>query len=558
MRKTTRFLPVLIFLIGFLVYINLLGNGFVWDDEEQVLNNPYIQNFKYLPQIFKGSTFTTGGAGLSGWYYKPLMSLWFMVNWQIFGKNAWGFHLTQLFLHLTNGILIFYLFKKLFSGSEKKRAEIIAFFSALIFVIHPANCESVAYISASQEIIYTFFLLISLLTLFSPNDSLANLGASAGFFLGLLAKESAIIGLLILPLFYGKIRRDFKKGVRLLLGLIFFLWGWFILRTFFARIPLSSPKIAPIGLASTKERFLTMPYELFSYLRLIIFPVKLAIAQHQVVRSITDIRFWVGLATVASFLVLILLKLKKMNQQLAWFFFFWFVFSLAIVLNIFPLDMSIAERWLYFPLIGFLGMVGVIVLEEKRKIPSWALVGILVLLSLRTFSRTFDWRNGLTLFSQDIKVNPEAFDLQNNLGTELFRAGRIEEAAPHFEKSIELAPYWWTNYSNLGVVFERRQEPEKAKQYYQRAIENGNYYLAYENLAFLILKTETLQKAIDFANKALEKLPGNSNLRTVLVAGYSRAGDFQKAQTEAEKLFLLNPTPKNQLILETIKRKEKI
>ena len=113
---SSKVLILIILLVGFLVYVNILGNGFVWDDEEQVVNNPYIKSFTYLSKIFTGSTFQTGGAGLSGWYFKPLMSLWFMVNYSLFGKNAWGFHLTQLLLHLINVALVFLIFQKLFGS----------------------------------------------------------------------------------------------------------------------------------------------------------------------------------------------------------------------------------------------------------------------------------------------------------------------------------------------------------------------------------------------------------------------------------------------------------
>ena len=60
-----------LFIIALAVYFFSLFNGFVWDDEEQIVNNAVIQNISNLPYFFTSSTFNTGGAGLSGWYYKP-------------------------------------------------------------------------------------------------------------------------------------------------------------------------------------------------------------------------------------------------------------------------------------------------------------------------------------------------------------------------------------------------------------------------------------------------------------------------------------------------------
>lgn len=589
-RLPTSALIFLIIFFGFLVYANILGNGFVWDDEEQVVNNPYIKSFQFLPQIFTGSTFQTGGAGLSGWYYKPLMSLWFMFNWQIFGNNAWGFHLTQLLLHLINGILVFLIFEKLFIDYGENRARWTAFFISLIFVIHPANVESVAYISASQEILYTFFLLLSFMVLKifgegwheakalpdSAQQSEHRWGSSKRqelsliflstflFFLALLSKESAIIGLPVSFLYFWLIRKEKGKAVWVSFVLFLALWVYFLMRTFIAHVPLSSPHLSPIAIAEFWQRLLTIPFEIFSYLRLIFFPLNLSVAQHQVIKSAADIRFWGILPVVLILLFTLLRLLRKLKNELWKLIFCWFVISLGLVLNIFPLDMTVAERWLYFPMIGMLGMLGVLVSECLVLRPLrwrrwfWVLVIAGGLLAARTFIRTFDWRNGLTLYGHDIKLNSEAFDLQNNYGVELFRANRIDEARPHFEKSIELKPEWWTSYSNLGVIYQREGELEKAKELYRQSIANGDYYLAYENLAGLMLQTEKPEAALDFVNSALQKLPLNQNLRTILVLIYVRQKNYEQALLEAQKLYRLNPTSQNRQFLEAVLKKEKI
>ena len=103
-----------LFLLTLIVYGVSLSNGFVWDDEEQIVNNAIIQNLHNIPYLFTASTFNTGGAGgLSGWYYKPLMPFVFSIIFWMFGNNAFGFHLFDIFLHFINGVLIFILFRSL-------------------------------------------------------------------------------------------------------------------------------------------------------------------------------------------------------------------------------------------------------------------------------------------------------------------------------------------------------------------------------------------------------------------------------------------------------------
>jgi tetratricopeptide (TPR) repeat protein len=218
--------------------------------------------------------------------------------------------------------------------------------------------------------------------------------------------------------------------------------------------------------------------------------------------------------------------------------------------------MTIAERWLYFPLIGFLGLSLVFVLKNLRKIHPWlgflVLSTLIALFSFRTFLRNYDWRNGLTLFGHDIAYSKEAFDLENNLGVELFRAGKIKEARPHFEYSIELQPSWWTSYNNLGVIYEREGNLKKAREFYEKSIKNGDYCLAYENLGYLLLKTASLEETIRFLENAVRKLPQNPRLWSILALAYYQDGKQEKGLISAQKAFHLAPTKENWLLLQTI------
>ncbi|MBM3208919.1 tetratricopeptide repeat protein [Candidatus Shapirobacteria bacterium] len=495
----------LILFVGFLVYANSLPNAFVWDDEEQIVNNPYIKSWQNLPQIFSGSTFSSGGAGLTGWYYKPIMSLWFMGNFSLWKLNPFGFHLAQILLHLTNATLIFLFFTRFFS-------KITALFGALLFAVHPALTEAVVYPASSQELLYTFFLLLIFIT--TGNELLQKISPLI-FLLALLSKESAIIALPLISHYLYFLLKD-KDGA-FYFGLLGFFATLFylILRLAIAGIPLSAPHLSPISQAPLLQRLLTIPFELCSYLRLIFFPLNLFIAQHQVIGTVSDLRFLAALPLTLFFLIVTIILAIKAKKVTARFFLLWFFCSIFIVLNVFPLDMTIAERWLYFPLIGFLGFTLSVVSEYKQKIPArliYLVLIILFLFSARTVIRNANWRNGLTLFRHDSAYAKDSFDLQNNLGVELFRVGKTEEAKPYFERSIKLMPKWWTSYSNLGAVYERKGDLIKAQELYEKSIKNGDYYLAYENLCFLLIKTDSLEEASKLCQEGTRRFPGNARL----------------------------------------------
>jgi len=519
--KKEKFILLLI-LIGFLVYFNSLFNGFVWDDEEQVINNVLVHSLSNFPLFFKGSTFNPGGgSALTGLYYKPLMTFFFSVVYSIFGSKPFFFHLFQLLLHVGNAVLVFVLLEHFFKKQK------LSFFLSLIFLIHPMNAEAVVYVAALQEILFFFFGMLALTFVIKEpvrlkDNGVIYLSTSFLLLLSLLSKETGII-FFALIFFYLLI----YKRERLLNYFIFFLVSlaaYLILRFGLAGIYFQKHGLSPITRMDFWDRLISMPKIILFYLKTFFAPLDLAISQHWVVEKITwpdfsrplifDSLFFLAILAIVIFLVI-----KQYSHVAIYFLFFflWFIFALGFHLHLFSLDLTVSDRWFYLPMVGMLGMFGAI--APKLKVKSEKLkviitIIIIIILSWRTFIRTFDWRNGLTLYSHDIKISKDAFDLENNLGVELFRVGRFDEAKIHFENSTKLAPYWWTNWNNLGVIYERKGDFGKAATYYKKAIDNGNYYLAYENYSGVLIKQNKKNEAKEFLEKeALPKFPYNQKLR---------------------------------------------
>ncbi|KKP60364.1 MAG: Conserved hypothetical tpr repeat protein [Candidatus Roizmanbacteria bacterium GW2011_GWC2_34_23] len=497
----------IIVLLGLLIYSFSLFNGFIWDDEEQIVNNIFVHSVKNIPLLFQSSTFNTGGAGvLSGTYYRPLMMTFFSFVYQIFGPNPFFFHLFQLSFHILTAILIYYLFKHFFKES-------ISFFLTLIFLIHPASVEAVAYISAVQDIFYILFGILALHFVIKSKEQfefrnifLINLF----LFLALLSKETAILFFILI--FIYKLIFDRKYFFEYLIFFMMTMGIYLIFRFAVAGVFFTPYHNAPIVQASFLQRIMMIPAILFHYLKLFFYPINLAVMQHWVIRTFDFYNFLIPLFIVVTFLLFSIFKSSI-------FFFLWFIISIFPYLQFFPLDMTVAERWFYLPMIGLLGIIGTVLnkfeiqnSKFKNLTMGFALV-IILLFSIQSFIRTLDWKNGLTLYSKDIKTVSGSFDLENNFGVELFRTGDYASAKIHFEKSTKLAPYWWTNWNNLGAIYEREKNYQKAIEYYQKAIDNGQYYLAYENLAKILVFYENDQKKTEeFLQKSLKLFPENQNL----------------------------------------------
>lgn len=540
-RLSVRWFVLIIIVFGFLIWANSLFNGFVWDDEEQIVNNPLVQKLTNIPEVFTSSTFNGGGALPTGWFYRPMMTLFYLLNYSVWGANAFGFHLFQIFIHLLNAVLVFLFFRELLLEAKISKPQVVSFLAALIFAVHPANVEAVAYIAALQESLYTFFTLLVLLLYmkvkkFDGKEIQFLLLISFLTLLVFLSKES---GFFAIPLIFVFLFLFQKKRIILWVSVTSVTSSVYLfLRLVVAKIPLNAPNIGPVANASFSERLTSVPYEFFSYFRIIFFPKDLYISQHLLVTDVSDFRFWGYLIFITIITILVVWFLLKKYSAIFFFFAFWFFGSLGMVLNIIPLDMSVAERWLYFPLIGFIGM-GAVALSQS-KIPSrfsqgalcLALIFIL-LLSARTVIRNTDWHDGLTLYGRDVLLNPDAFDLQNNYGVELFRLGKIEEAKGHFERSIELYPSWWFAYNNLGAVYDRLGDLKKAGSYYEKTLTISDYFLAYENLAFVKLRIDDTPEAVKFLEEATAKLPNNPKIRTMLAVAYYENSQFSKAELAA-------------------------
>lgn len=561
------YLITFLVLISLIIYFPSLFNSFVWDDEEQVLNNTIIQNVRNIPYLFTSSTFNTGGAGLSGFYYKPLMPISFSLNFLIWKNNPFGFHLFDLLMHICNGILVYFLLRKLFIFKKFKYAKTISFFLSLIFLLHPANTESVVYVSSTQELLYTFFLLLTFIYTFKFCQEkfsfkmliLINLF----ILLSLLSKES---GILAIPLIITFSYLFYKSRLKVLtISSVITFCLYLILRFGVAKTPLfQHNSIIPIANASIFQRLTTIPFELFSYLRIIFFPKDLFVAQHIVVNSIIDSRFYLTLPVVIVFIAFLIFIYLKNRSKLYLFFLLWLVFSFSILFNIYALDMTIAERWLYGPMVGILGLFGVLIQNflgknekttTQKSIPLVLLIPLIILvplLSFRTFTRSMDWKNNLTLFSGDEKYAKNSFDLQNNLGVALFRNGDMKSAKTHFEKSIELSPNWWTAHNNLGVIYQRAGNFKKASELYEISIKNGNYYLAFENLATIKYNTEKPKDILPFIQFSLTKLPYNETLNKIAALTYYQLQATDSAKLYAQRTFLINKTQENYNFLQTI------
>ena len=197
-------------LIAVLPYLNTLANDFLYayDDGAQILQNPYVHSFRYLKEIFGTTVWSHVGAQGVTNYYRPLMTLGYLLTYQVFGPLAYGFHLVNVILHAAVVGIVFFTAAQMFKDRWP------ALVAALAFALHPVHTESVAWIAAVTDIEVTLFFLLAFwfflkLPEFSGRRAgLVHLGMVVSFVLALLAKEQA----LTLPLLAALYEHGFRAG----------------------------------------------------------------------------------------------------------------------------------------------------------------------------------------------------------------------------------------------------------------------------------------------------------------------------------------------------------
>lgn len=500
-----------------ITYINILPNKLFFDDEELIYKNFYVQNLSYFPKYF--TTNMIAGAGKTSNMYRPVLTLSFALDWRIWKNNPAGFHLTSLILHALNGILVFMLVRKIF------RDKLLAFLTAIFFIVHPFQSEPVAYASGRTDPLYAFFLLLSVL-LFSGfiNDNFRKFRKyclSVVFaVLSVLSKEVAVILPIILTLLIfvpaGRKKEDILKSGILLIPFYLISFVYVFLRLtvlnfvnslnfYSGGLFNSSLKLYSQNLA---VRFFTFGWVFFQYIALTFFPKNLIIARTPVIiESFLNIWVIMFLLTVTG-LLFVSIKIRK-NQPVFIFSFLWFFICLFPVSGVIPINNVIAEHYLYLPSVGmflpFAYFFGKLLKKTGPvKIISTAIVSVLLLLMIiRTVKRTFDWRDPITFYTISLIQTPGHLPMWNNLAMAYQDNGQTDRAIAEYQKLIKAADFYPNTHHNLANAYRNEGRFKEAETEYLAALKmDPNFIFSYYGLLGLYKQTGETDKY----NKIMETL----------------------------------------------------
>lgn len=457
-------------LFGFAVRAPALQGQLVWDDQYLAHDNPFIKSPLLILEAFRHYLFLDSFSG----HYRPVQNISFILDYMLWNTNTYGFHLTNVLLHVLGGILLYFLLRKLFVSDRVSPSatcqtfSLAAFVVALLWVVHPVHSAAIDYISGRADSLAFVFACSGWLLVLFAREIKSNwsrltchgLAAMCGL-LSLCSRESACVwfALFLLHVFFFEKQIGRRAKIALLGACVILLGIYGGLR----QLPERRPGVAPSSGWSRPTRGILMLRALGDYGRLMILPSSLHM--ERTVIDPDNYRTKESWRHSASSEYLSLLGLavattmlygsfrKGTGQSLRIFGACWFLFGYLPISNLIELNATSAEHWLYLPSVGFLIFLAGCAIDLRpmyRKF-SIALAGIaLVGFSVRSAIRSTDW------------VTPEAF----------------------YRRTLAAGGMTTRIGVNLALIYANRGEYAKAEQIYRRVLAiTPDYPIARTNLA---------------------------------------------------------------------------
>jgi protein O-mannosyl-transferase len=586
--KRRAVLSLLLTLLALTVYNPVARNDFVnYDDIAYVTGNRHVQSGLTWATV-RWSFESTEAAN---WH--PLTWLSHALDSELFHLKPSGHHYTSLLLHTLAAVLLF-LFLNEITGLVGRSAVVAA-----LFAVHPVNVESVAWVSERKNVLCTVFFLLGLwaYSRYARQPSLKRyLAVLFAFALGLMSKPMVVtFPFVLLLLDYWPLgRMNFAPGAIEDSGASLHCkpqpWGRLVLE----KLPLLTLSaasavvtiIAQKGGGALRAQYafsaraanIVVSYSL--YIGKGIWPTRLAAIYPF---PMAGLPWW---KVVGSSVLLVAITatvlIRRRNRYLAvgWF---WFLGTLVPTIGLVQVgDQAMADRYAYIPFIGlFVAAIwGISDWAASKRIARWfpALAAVLVVAGLSTATRKQIgyWQNSITLWSHTLQVTDRNFVAEDNIGAELVKLGKIEEAKRHFQVAIDLNPGDALSQLDIGVCEKRLGNTQAAVEHYQAALRlsadptlrstalgnlgsfyrlSGNYTLARENyaaalkidpeaslplmgLGVIAQKTGDLRQALDFYSRAVQVEPSDAEY-LLLAQALEKAGrprEAQVAYSQAQKI----------------------
>ena len=544
-RKTIFFHVIAIIAFTFVVYCPSLKNGYIWDDDDYLTNNFFIQKTDGLKDIW--FSYKTP-------QYYPVVFTSFWLEHKLWGLNPSGYHAVNLLFHICNALLLYAILLQLYSP--------LALPVALIFALHPVQVETVAWITERKNIYGAFFYLLTILFYlrFFDSQRKQDYGFSLTAFTLALLSKSITATFVIVPIL---IRWWQGKQLR---RVDFFQFVPFLFLGFLAGVNTAYLEIVRVGAEGSPWSLpllgkLVLPGKIILfYITKIIFPLETIFFYPRWQIDPSVIWQWIPTICVVSAAGLLYFYREKIGKA-AFALFVCFGVSLFPALgffNVYPMMYSyVADHFQYIASISMIILLcaGCEFVYKKailkrltfkartRQIVLFS-AGLLLISALgyKSYSYSKVFENRETLFMDVIQKNPNAWMAHNNLGMVYITQKQLSKAYDQFKQTLEIKPNDCTALNNLGNLYKAQDLWGKAQESYETCLEfEPDYATAYNNLGLVHVHSGNLIKARTLFEKAtrLDPMAHDAHLNLGLLFLHQK--DYERSLTHYNKAIAIFP-----------------
>lgn len=543
------------------VYGQVRGFDFIYyDDGGYVFENPHVRD-GWTAEGFKWA-FTTQHSR----HWHPMTWLSHMTDCELFGLAPGWHHLTSLFLHMANTLLLFFLFQRM-TGALLKSALVAALFS-----VHPLHVETVVWVSDRKDLLCAFFWLLTMWAYIfycERTGILRYLVVFLCFTLALLSKSMAVtLPFVLLLMDYWPLGRfqhrrpgtesepgkwgfpgSGREGRKILWLLAekmgFFLFGGVALLV--ALLSMYWSKSADLWMVSTDSELIARaPVTCVIYLGKMIWPFGLMVPYP----DLGKVEIWetTGALILLTFISVVAIRWARKRPYFL-FGWLWYLITLMPVLGlVYGAPHKIADRYTYMPLVGLFVIVVWGIEDMMSRLPNRrtvlaALAGILIsALSIGAWVQASHWKNSTSILKHALVLNPGNYLSMNSLGNLLAEQGYLREAVFYYSRALEIKPDYAKVHTNLGAALRQLGESEEAVRHYSEALRiDPNDWKAHYNLANLLAGRGDIEAAIVNYSEALKIKPDYAKAHNNLGVALIRQGRLEAAVNHFTEAVRMDP-----------------
>jgi Flp pilus assembly protein TadD len=539
------------------IYAQVIGHQFITLDDPTYIQENSMVN-RGVTRAGLAWAFTTFHA--ANWH--PLTWIAHMIDSQLFGMNAGGHLLVNALIHVANTLLVFWFLLR--TTHTRWPSALVA----ALFALHPLHVESVAWASERKDTLSAFFGLLSLIAYvrYTEAPSISRyVWTAITLGLGLLAKPMLVTWpFVMLLLDYWPLRRlrdpmakehlwgDSHREAAT--GIVSLVWEKLpLVALVAASAVITSVAQSHAGAVRTFTDFsivLRLSNALVSYAKYLVltfWPHDLAVYYPFAPAGIPDWQI-IGVAFLLIAITAFCFFQRKIRPYVivGWL---WFLGTLVPVIGLVQVGgQTMADRYFYIPSIGlFIAVVfGLADIAKTRRIApllSAAIAGVfLLVLATLTNAQIHLWSNSFTLYNHALTVTPPNPHIEYNLGLAMGGSGRYDEAAAHFEKTLQIDSNFYDGLVGMGVTRTIQGRLPEAIEYFQAAIRSQpDAPKAHVQLALALWKQNRDQAAVEEMRRALQFAPKDADIRADFGLALELVGRMPEAIEQLHEALRLDP-----------------